>query len=108
MGLRVTSNGVSVQFCKADGSPDGSPFYSTHVKLFGLSQEEVVGTSGRSAEEERHPGSDDWLTLIAVADTQERLDAIVRDSAAPKGEPFTSGSSRRVCVEMSFGLRSFT
>lgn len=103
MGTKVTPNGVSIQFCRSDGSPDGEPLYSKWVVLRGRPQEEVTGNNPLSQEEIDHPGSEDWLTLIAVADSADKLEEILTATAVPHTTAHTSGSSRRVCVEMSMG-----
>ncbi len=105
MGTKVTASGVSIQFCKDDGTPEGAPFYSRYVRLRGQLQSKVIAMSGRAAnaEEEKHPGSEDWLTLIAVADSPEKLDEILSETTVEASTAHTSGSSRRVCVELSIG-----
>ena len=112
MCTKVTSAGVSVQFCHPDGAPDGPPFFSNHVRLRGRSREQVIRLSGIKANREEidNPGSDDWLTLIAIADSDKKLREILRASHVPDTEAHTSGSSRRVRIEMSVGglRQSFT
>ncbi len=108
MGLLVTDFGISVQFCDRAGRPDGAPLYGKYAKLYGNKREKII-KAGRPASKEEvdHPGSDDWLTLVAVADTKERLDAILREPAVQNVPEFpeflTSASSRRVAVEAHVG-----
>jgi hypothetical protein len=107
MGLITTNNGVSVQFCNKDGSPDGAPLYGRYTAFFGLPREKVLGAPGAPAEtrdERDFKGSDDWLTLIAVADTQEKLDQIIHENPdAPRTPANTSASSRRAQIELHIG-----
>lgn len=105
MGTRITDGGVSVQFCHSNGEIDGPPVFSTFVRILGQPRDEAIRRSGRYATEEENnfPGSDDWLTLIAIADSEERLSALVRESNLPVTEPQTSGSSRRVQVRLHLG-----
>src|SRR5262249_52863404 len=102
MGTTVTKSGVSVQFCNRQGDIEGPPVFSTFVRILGRPHGEV--TSGRETDEERiYSGSADWLTLIAIADSDERLGALVKESGVPVTEAQTSGSSRRVQVELHVG-----
>jgi hypothetical protein len=106
MGMKVTNNGISVQFCQKDGSPDGLPFYGRYAGLFGQVRSDVLSASGVGAtqDETMFQGSDDWLTLIAVADTPEKLDQILSETARiPQTPADTSGSSRRAQVELHIG-----
>jgi hypothetical protein len=104
MGTKVTKSGVSIQFCNAFGEIDGPPVFSTYVRFLGMRRDDVLQRSGEPSEEERlHPGSDDWLTLIAIADSCDRLEALVRESGVPVSDSQTSASSRRVHVCMHMG-----
>jgi hypothetical protein len=104
MGTRKDESGVSVQLYDREGRPEGSPYFGKYVELMGRHQDDVVAAgTPRSAEEEKVRGSEDWLTLVAVADTPERLAAIVTGTSALKGDPHTSHSSRRVLVELHIG-----
>lgn len=106
MGARATNNGISVQFCFADGSPNGVPLYGRFAELFGKRQEQVIASGpAQTPDEAQVRGSDDWLTLIVVADTQDKLDQILRvtPAAVLASTPQTSHSSRRVAVELDIG-----
>jgi hypothetical protein len=105
MGTTVTKSGVSVQFCDRDGNIDGPPVFSRFVRILGQPHDEVIKRTGRDAstEEKNFPGSGDWLTLVAVADSEERLGALVKNSGLPITESQTSGSSRRVQVQLHIG-----
>jgi hypothetical protein len=63
---------------------------------------DVICRSGReeTPEEHEYPGSQDWLTLVAIADTKERLESLVEESGVAITESQTSGSSRRVQIEL--------
>ena len=110
MGTKVTKSGVSVQFCNHKGEIDGPPVFSTYVRVLGLPRAEAIKrTGGKETEEEKqYPGSDDWLTLIAIADSKERLKKLVDDSGLEETEAQTSGSSRRVQVRLHMGALEAT
>ena len=110
MGTTVTSSGVSVQFCDRDGNIDGPPVFSTFVRLLGQPRDDVFARTGVAETPEEHnaPGSADWLTLIAIADSQDRLDAIVQASQLPVTNGQTSASSRRVDVRLHIGALNQT
>lgn len=105
MGLCGTSDGMSVQFCNADGTLDGTPFYGKYARIIGRDQQKIIDESGtaQSADETAHPGSKDWLTLVAVADSEEKLKEILRGSGVGGNCPNTSASSRRARVEIHLG-----
>jgi len=105
MGTTVTKSGVSVQFCNRDGDIEGPPVFSTFVQIQGRPRGEVIdrGGRGQTDEERIHHGSEDWLTLIAIADSDERLCTLVKESGIAITTAQTSGSSRRVQVEMHVG-----
>jgi len=105
MGTSVTKSGVSVQFCDHKGEIDGPPVFSTFVRVLGRPKNEAIQhTGGRETDEERDfPGSDDWLTLIAIADSQERLNTLVKESGLEETTAQTSASSRRVQVRLHMG-----
>src|SRR5262249_13328444 len=101
MGTQVTASGVSVQLCDDDGAPIGSPAFSTFVRILGQPQKDVFNrTGGPSSEEKDFPGSTDWLTLVAIADSHDNIDALVAASNLPDADAQASGSSRRVKVMM--------
>jgi hypothetical protein len=104
MGIRKDEAGIAVQLYDRDGRPEGSPYFGKYVELYGRDQEDVVASgSPRSEGEKKVRGSADWLTLIAVADTPERLAAIVSETKVPNSVPHTSHSSRRVLIELHVG-----
>ena len=102
MGTRVDKSGISVQLYDENNQPAGRPLFGRHAELFGKLRRDVLKGHPPSQEESDHPGSEDWLTLVAVADTPERLKAIVGRSTRGK-IPNTSHSSRRVQVEVHVG-----
>ena len=110
MGTTVTKSGVSVQFCDPEGNIDGQPIFSTFVQILGQPREDVIKRTGvePTPVEKDYPGSDDWLTLIAIADSQERLSSLVSQSGLPVTDAQTSGSSRRVEVRLHVGLVHLT
>ncbi len=102
MGTRVTESGVSVQFCDSRGKIEGPPVFSTYVRVLGQSRDKVFERTGVKETQEEHdfPGSQDWLTLVAIADSEERLNSLVSQSDLPVSDAQTSGASRRVQVEL--------
>jgi hypothetical protein len=104
MGTRVDNAGITVQLYDDRVQPQGDPYFGRYAHLRGRQQDEVVRAgAARSGQERDEPGSDDWLTLVAVADTPDRLAAILRDTTVPPTEPHSSHSSRRVLIEVHVG-----
>lgn len=104
MGLRTDKSGISVQLYDEENQPDGAPHFGAFTELRSTARREVVQSSGKlSAEENAATGSEDWLTLVAVADTKARLDAILDKTKVPKTLADTSAASRRVLVELHVG-----
>jgi hypothetical protein len=104
MGLRKDKAGISVQLYDKKNKPDGAPYFGPFTALHSIDRREVVKTSGKmSAEENGEKGSGDWLTLIAVADTKDRLKAILDDTKVKKTTAHTSAASRRVLIELHVG-----
>jgi hypothetical protein len=101
MGCRATKDGISIQFVNQDGSPDGAPIHGRFAKLSGGKRDDVVGAGGLTPDETAFPGSEHWLTLIAVADTAKKLEAMV--GGIKMTNPDTSCSSRRAAVEVHIG-----
>jgi hypothetical protein len=102
MGCTGDSSGVSIQFYDANGAPSGAPIYGGFVKLCGQP------ATPQTPEEIACQGSADWLTLIAVADSQDRLNNILKDIQHDPNGPVlqdaeTSCSSRRVRIDMHIG-----
>lgn len=110
MGLRTTTDGVSVQFVNSDASLQGPPLFGAYAMAYGSDQTDVIDASGvgASADEINYPGSDDWLTFVAVADSQDKLNALLNKNAGPKTAANTSGSSRRVQLELDIAGRQIS
>lgn len=102
MGCQATKSGISLQFCNACGNVDGAPIYGKYAALFGTDRSKILAATG-PLQADDDPGSDDWLTVIAVADSDEKLEAIIKESAGSCPVPETSGSSRRARVEVHIG-----
>ena len=103
MGCTTTDSGVSIQLCNKDGSPDGNPIYGKYARLYGQRQDVLLAAKPATPDEDQFKGSDDWLTLIAVADSQEKLDGILAETKITNSAAYTSGSSHRACVELHVG-----
>ena len=103
MGCKVTDTGIVLQFYRQDNKgrvqPDGIPVHGKHAALFGEPRKKKVPKGPKG----QHDGSDDWLTLIAVADSQEKLDAILHSTKVTKSIPQTSHSSHLACIEVHLG-----
>ena len=102
MGCKVSKTGVSIQLVNSDGTPDGPPIYGRYAKLYGMSRKKVHSLD-LTEDERDFMGSADWLTLVAVADTEEKLTELVNGSGVPTHHADTSGSSRRVQIELHVG-----
>lgn len=102
MGCSESKDGVSIQFYDANGEPDGAPFYGRYCRLFGSPRREVA-TDGLTPIEEANPGSEDWITLIGVADTQQKLAQIVSEWNGGCKPCYTSCSSHRVSLDIHLG-----
>jgi hypothetical protein len=104
MGTVLDDSGMTLQLYNTAGTPDGDPYFGRFVRIAGRKQDEITSTAPLTEDEKIEPGSDDWLTLVAVADTQERLDDILNGAKVKALEPLalsqSSHSSRRVLVEM--------
>ena len=104
MGLTATDDGISIQFFHKDGRPEGPPSYGRYAAVYGKPQTQVIGGGyAATPDETNFKGSADWLTLLAVADTKEKLDLILAETTVPKTAANTSGSSRRVQIETDIG-----
>ena len=101
MGTRVDKSGIAVQLYDDLNQPSGRPLFGRFAELYGELRDDVIKSGNEpSLEESKHPGSEDWLTLVAVADTEARLRKILDDTAVTRKIPNTSHSSRRVQVEV--------
>jgi hypothetical protein len=106
MGTRLTNAGLVVQLHDADGALNGDPLFGKYAQIRGIPRADVVQMSGPLVGEEiDHSGSQHWMTLVAAADSSDKLTAILRDVNAPDGDCFTSCSSRRVRVELHIGAQ---
>jgi hypothetical protein len=106
MGTSADINGISLQFVNELNEPIEAPIHGRFAHIRGVDRSEALKYTTLAPGEE--PGSEHWMTLVAVADTQERLDAIVGTATARKGSVNTSAASHRVLVAYHVGdtLRS--
>ena len=102
MGCQATRDGICVQFYDKAGAADGVPVFGKYAVLFGRKREDILAEVP-AGPRETDLGSDDWLTLIAVADSQEKLKEIIKDLGGSCPIPQTSGSSRRAVVALHLG-----
>jgi hypothetical protein len=107
MGTSADINGITLQFVNEKNEPAEPPIYGRYAHIRGVERSEALKYTPLAEGEE--PGSEHWMTLLAVADTPERLDAIVNTATARKGSVNTSAASHRVLVAYHVGdrLRSF-
>ena len=102
MGTRRNHAGLVVQFYDAAGDAVGPALHGPYVEIFGRDRDAITG--GQMSQEERaEPGSQDWMTFVAVADTKERMDALLGTWSGDTRIPNTSAASRRVQVEVHVG-----
>jgi hypothetical protein len=103
MGIGVTDLGISIQLCHPDGSPDGPPVHGRYAAVFGKDRNEILQYSGVAETQDEHDfkGSDDWITLVAVADSKEKLEELVHETGIPRTPANTSGSSHRARIEVN-------
>ena len=101
MGCTPDKTGITIQLVKNDGTPDGAPIFGPYAQFFGKQRPEMTPAAGATPDEIAFQGSNDWLTLIAVADTQEKLEKILTGSTLTTAD--TSGSSRRVQIVTDVG-----
>jgi len=104
MGLTRHPDGITVMFCDDNGDlRPAETVGGAFVELRGAHRSAVVTDSNPlTSAELLEPGSDDWLTVVAVADSQERLDGLIAD-LGPGSGPNTSAFSRRVEVRTHVG-----
>jgi hypothetical protein len=107
MGTSADINGISLQFVNELNEPIEAPIHGRYAHIRGVDRSEALKYTTLAPGEE--PGSEHWMTLVAVADTPERLDAIVNTATARKGSVNTSAASHRVLVAYHVGdtLRSY-
>lgn len=106
MGTTADINGISIQLVDKHNKAIEPPIFGPHAHLHGIPRSQALETTALAAGEQL--GSEHWMTLLAVADTKERLDAIVNTSAAAQGSCNTSCASHRVLVEIHVGNRRET
>jgi len=105
MGLRVDGSAIEIQFIDENAKPVGAPITTPFVALRGDDRQKIVARGAPLTQSEALlPGSDDWLTVVAIADSRERLDKLVREvSAEFPTTALTSAGSRRVLVKVHVG-----
>ena len=103
MGTSADINGITLQFVNEKNEPAEPPIYGRYAHIRGVERSEALKYTTLAEGEE--PGSEHWMTLLAVADTPERLDAIVNTATARKGSVNTSAASHRVLVAFHVGDR---
>jgi hypothetical protein len=102
MGCTAAKDGLAEQFFDEEGNPEGMPLYGRYALLFGALPDQITG-GVRTDDEKAFGGSEDWITLVGVADSQERLDQIVEDWRGSCNPCQTSCSSHRVTVDLRIG-----
>ena len=101
MGTRVDKSGLSVQLYDKNTKPMGKPIFGRYVEFRGLPRTKVITPKNPATSQEfAEPGSDDWMTLIAVADTSEGLKKILRGYSGTESIPQTSAASHRALIEI--------
>jgi hypothetical protein len=110
--MGTTANGQLVTFQVFDANAQKvDEFQTTFVELRGDSRENVIQrgiAAGRNptSAETALPGSEDWLTRVLVADSPQKLAALVQQALTESdGDALTSAASRRVRYEKHFGNR---
>jgi hypothetical protein len=102
---------VSVQLWGDDGEPEHDPIVSKYVRIRGVKRSAVLAASGPLTDEEKflNGASEDWLTLVAVADSKEKLENMPELAAAPHDDAaLTSAFSLRVKLALDVGNRKET
>jgi hypothetical protein len=107
MGTSADINGITLQFVNENNEPTEPPIFGRFAQLRGVDRSEALKYTTLAPGED--PGSEHWMTLVAVADTKERLNAIVNTATARTGSVNTSCASHRVLVAFHVGdrLQSF-
>lgn len=110
MGTRILDGThVSVTLFDGAGQPKGDPIETPFVAIHGTARNIVTGGHANLTPQERdlEGGSEDWLTLIAVADTKERLEQLVDTHKSGLDEaPLSSAASLRVRVRVATAART--
>lgn len=104
MGLMSDSAGISLQFYDANVEPSGGPVHGKFTYLCSVHRS-TVPTSAEplTAAELQNPGSEDWLTVVAVADTEQRLLEIAPLASRAPTCALSSCASCRVMVHLYVG-----
>lgn len=104
MGCTLDPAGITIQPVNNDGAPAEAPLYGPYVGLCGQRR---PPDNTLPAEEQELPGSEEWFKLVAVADSQAKLDAIIHKYCPEGCDPtYTTAGSRRVRIETDIqGIR---
>ncbi|WP_321478091.1 hypothetical protein [uncultured Paludibaculum sp.] len=93
---------VTVDFMNADGSLSGEASISTEfIEIFGTDRCNVLARGGITLPAQSDLGSEDWLTVVAIANSEENLGNLkqyLADEDYFMGGPETSGSSHGVAI----------
>jgi len=101
MGCRVDDSGISIQLYDYDGIPVGAPRHGKFAVFYGGPR---PNDGALTQYEKAYPGSQDWLTMIAIADTQDKLNQILTEPDLPAPtSTHTSSASHRVLVKLDIG-----
>ncbi len=103
MGCHATQDGLSVQHYDDKNKLKGTPIYGPYARMFGKKRDSVVGAGGFTQQEANAKGSADWLTVVAVTDTDARLKKIIEEHAGGEVACLSSGSSHRVTIHIWVG-----
>lgn len=103
MGARIDKGTtVTIDFREKDGSQSDKPSIVTeHVELFGTDRCNVLTKGGLDIPAYSDLGSQDWLTVVAIADSTENLahlKAYLGDQEYCLEQPQTSASSYGVAI----------
>jgi hypothetical protein len=101
MGTTADINGISVQFVDKNNKATDPPIFGAFAHLHGIPRKQALRLKPLAAGEQK--GSEHWMTLLAVADSQERLDELVSTSDALQGDCHTSCASHRVLIAIHVG-----
>jgi hypothetical protein len=101
MGTTADINGISVQFVDKNNKATDPPIFGAFAHLHGIPRKQALRLKPLAAGEQK--GSEHWMTLLAVADSQERLDELVSTSDALQGDCHTSCASHRVQIAIHVG-----
>jgi hypothetical protein len=107
MGTIKDDSGITVQRYDRNGKPKGKPLFGRHTVIAGRKRAHILGGMRPKGDEKTHPGSNDWLTVVAVADSRKRLKALLKTDAVKKHQPLqvsqSSHSSRRTLIALHVG-----